>query len=51
MAAVMIPLMVVAAGYFIRETKPGAEQKGTELASIEPGKSKAILRLADNRGD
>lgn len=49
MAAVMIPLMVVAAGYFIRETKPGAEQKGTELASIEPGKSKAILRLADNR--
>ena len=48
-AAVMIPLMMVAAGYFIRETKPGAEQKGTELASIEPGKSKAILRLADNR--
>ena len=48
-AAVMIPLMVVAAGYFIRETKPGTEQKGTELASIEPGKSKAILRLADNR--
>ena len=48
-AAGMIPLMVVAAGYFIRETKPGAEQKGTELASIEPGKSKAILRLADNR--
>ncbi len=48
-AAVMIPLMVVAAGYFIRETKRSAEQKGTELANIEPGKSKAILRLADNR--
>ena len=48
-AAVMIPLMVVTAGSFIRETKPGTEQKGTELASIEPGKSKAILRLADNR--
>jgi len=48
-AAVMIPLLVVAAGYFIRETKPGAKQKGSELASIEPGKSKAILRLADNR--
>ena len=26
-AAVMIPLMVVAAGYFIRETKPGTEQR------------------------
>ena len=48
-AAVMIPLMVVAAGYFIRETKRSAEQKGTDLANIEPGKSKAILRLADNR--
>ena len=40
---------MVAAGYFIRETKPGAKQKGSELASIEPGKSKAILRLVDNR--
>ena len=48
-AAVMIPLMVVAAGYFIRETKQGIEPKDTEFASIEPGKSKAILRLADNR--
>ena len=48
-AAVMIPLMVVAVGYFIRETKPGSEPKDTEFASIEPGKSKAILRLADNR--
>lgn len=48
-AAVMIPLMVVAVGYFIRETKQGIEPKDTEFASIEPGKSKAILRLADNR--
>lgn len=48
-AAVMIPLMVVAAGYFIRETKQGIEPKDTEFARIEPGKSKAILRLADNR--
>ena len=48
-AAVMIPLMVVAVGYFIRETKQGIEPKDTEFASIEPGKSKDILRLADNR--
>ena len=48
-AAVMLPLMVVAAGYFVREMQEGTGQRGTEPVSIEPGKSKAILRLADNR--
>lgn len=47
-AAVMLPVMV-AAGYFIREMKRDSLQQGVEIASIEPGKSKAILRLGNNR--
>ena len=47
-AAVMLPVMV-ATGYFIREMKRDALQQGVEIASIEPGKSKAILRLGNNR--
>ena len=47
-AAVMLPVMV-AAGYFIREMKRDSLQQGGEIASIEPGKSKAILRLGNNR--
>ena len=35
-AAVMLPVMV-AAGYFIRETKPGTEQKGTEAGFFAAG--------------
>lgn len=46
-AAVMLPVMV-AAGYFIREMKRDSLQQGVEIASIEPGKSKAILRLGNN---
>lgn len=47
-AAVMLPVMV-AAGSFIREMKRDSLQQGVEIASIEPGKSKAILRLGNNR--
>ena len=47
-AAEMLPVMV-AAGYFIREMKRDSLQQGVEIASIEPGKSKAILRLGNNR--
>ena len=47
-AAVMLPVMV-AAGYFIREMKRDSLQQGVEIASIEPGKSKEILRLGNNR--
>ena len=47
-AAVMLTVMV-AAGYFIREMKRDSLQQGVEIASIEPGKSKAILRLGNNR--
>ncbi len=48
-AAVVLPVMVVAAGYFIREVKRDTLRQGEEIASIEPGKSKAILRLGNNR--
>ena len=48
-AAVALPVMVVAAGYFIREVKRDTLRQGVEIASIEPGKSKAILRLGNNR--
>ena len=48
-AAVVLPVMVVAAGYFIREVKRDTLRQGVEIACIEPGKSKAILRLGNNR--
>ncbi len=47
-AAVMVPVMVIAGGYFIKEMKQDTLQKDMEMA-IKPGKSKAILRMGDNR--
>lgn len=47
-AAVMVPVMIIAAMYFIKNYS-GKDIQKTEVAVITPGKGKAILRLNDNR--
>lgn len=48
-AAIMVPLMVVAAGYLMRNSDKDIQPGTSGVSVIEPGKSKAILRLSDNR--
>lgn len=47
-AAVMVPIMIIGAMYFMRN-QSGKDVQKTEVAVITPGKGKAILRLNDNR--
>lgn len=46
-AAIAVPFMILASGYFIHIL--GGEELKIEVAEITPGKSKALLRLHDNR--
>ena len=48
-AAVMLPLMIVAVGYYVMNDSGKSQQTKYEIAGIQPGKSKAILRLDNNR--
>lgn len=46
-AAVLLPFMIIAAGYFMYHLAD--EKQKMEVAEITPGKSQAILRLHNNR--
>lgn len=49
-AAVMMPLMIFVAVYYMRNNiESERKQHEVEIAEITPGKGKAILRLNDNR--
>lgn len=48
-AAVMLPLMIVAVGYYIVNDSGKSQRTKYKVAEIQPGKSKAILRLDNNR--
>ena len=48
-AAVMVPLMIIGAAYYMRNYTASDQQQSVEIAEITPGKGKAILRLNDNR--
>ena len=48
-AAVMLPLMIVAVGYYIVNDSGKSQRTKYKVTEIQPGKSKAILRLDNNR--
>lgn len=48
-AAVMVPLMIIGAAYYMRNYTASDQQQSVEITEITPGKGKAILHLNDNR--